>query len=489
MKSRWIKIALSLLVVAVVTVGAYWQVRFNKDWREQYAYVKGVDAMVYAFPYFLNSVLLYKGSLPSDDPAVPSDLVNQFWHAPGVIDPKVYRDGGSPNRDTIYSAVVIYAADEPVVISVPPIPDERYYTLEIAGFDSDNFAYVGKRTHGNGGGNYAIVPPGWEGELPADVEYLAENPTPWFLILARLLIDPNDPEDAARVKALQAQYKLTALSDWGSANPPRPPHPPIDDVGELSDMLASGGNAVEFIKKMALRDPMAFWQVVNRAMTVNGIPERDQSRLGDWARLHIGPNQDIAELSDSERAGLSRATLDGLMILSDVGPNAYDSKQVNGWFYPDPAMGRAGTKGAYLTRSAIQSMKGIAANDPEEAVYMYVKTDQYGEKINGKHDYEIHFSPQHIPQAKEFWSLTLYDEDGNLVLNPIDRYSVGDRSEHLVYNADGGLTIYVGQEAPAGKESNWLPSDDQDFSLVLRAYGPGQGILDQTWEPPNVRRL
>lgn len=208
MKSRWIKIVLSLLLVAVIAGGAYWQVRFNKDWREQYAYVKGIDAMVYAFPYFLNSVLLYKGSLPSDDPASPSDLGNQFWHAPGVIDPKVYRDGGSPNRDTVYSAAVVYAANEPIVLSVPPIPDERYYTLEIAGFDSDNFAYVGKRTHGNGGGNYAIVPPGWEGELPTDVEYLAENPTPWFLILARILIDPNDPEDEARVKALQAQYSF-----------------------------------------------------------------------------------------------------------------------------------------------------------------------------------------------------------------------------------------------------------------------------------------
>lgn len=490
MNARWIKTLSLLVVVVLIAGGSVWQFKFNKDWREKYAYAKGVDALIYAFPYFLDSALLYKWSLPptAANDKGPAGAANNFWHSPELTDPKQYRDGGMPNRDTLYSIAWVYAKQEPIILSIPAIAGGRYYTFELAGFDSDNFSSVGKRTHGNGGGHYAIVPPGWEGELPADVEYLAENPTPWFLILGRTMIDPNDAEDLLRVSALQDNYRLVAMSDWGKDNPPRPEHPPIDDVGELSEILA-GSDIVSFLKRLTVTDPMAFWKIVNRAMTINGVPDRDHSRLVDWAGLHLGPNQDISKLSDSERAGLSSAVFDGIMMLRDYGSNGYDSKAVNGWLYPHRSTGRSGVAGYYMSRAGLQSMKGIVANDAEEAVYIPVTKDQYGDEINGKHDYEIHFSPEQIPQASEFWSLTLYDDDGNLVLNPIDRYSISDRSEHLVYEPDGSLKIYVGKNSPAGKESNWLPADEQRAVMVLRVYGPAKEIIEQTWQPPAVRRL
>jgi hypothetical protein len=42
-----------------------------------------------------------------------------------------------------------------------------------------------------------------------------------------------------------------------------------------------------------------------------------------------------------------------------------------------------------------------------------------------------------------------------LVDNPIDRYSIGDRTEGLKYGRDGGLTIYVQKESP-GKDRETL---------------------------------
>ena len=38
-----------------------------------------------------------------------------------------------------------------------------------------------------------------------------------------------------------------------------------------------------------------------------------------------------------------------------------------------------------------------------------------------------------------FWSLTMYGADFELVKNPIDRFSIGDRTKGLAFNADGSL--------------------------------------------------
>ncbi len=64
MKSNIVKITAALLVTVLIAGVSIWQVKFNKDWREEYAYAKGIEAVVYAFPYFLDSALLYKWSLP-----------------------------------------------------------------------------------------------------------------------------------------------------------------------------------------------------------------------------------------------------------------------------------------------------------------------------------------------------------------------------------------------------------------------------------------
>ncbi len=86
-------------------------------------------------------------------------------------------NGGAPNNDTLYSRAWVYLKDEPVIISVPEIKD-RYYTMEIVDFMGDNFAYVGVRATGTKAGNYAIIGPGWKGELPTGVIALPPSSTP-----------------------------------------------------------------------------------------------------------------------------------------------------------------------------------------------------------------------------------------------------------------------------------------------------------------------
>ena len=101
----------------------------------------------------------------------------------------------------------------------------------------------------------------------------------------------------------------------------------------------------------------------------------------------------------------------------------------------------------------------------------------------------IHFDKGAEPKVKAFWSITMYNLKYNLVVNPINRYSVGDRSG-MKRDADGGLTIYVQKNSPgADKESNWLPSPNEQFFMFLRTYLPGDDILNQTWQPPKIARI
>ena len=126
-----------------------------------------------------------------------------------------------------------------------------------------------------------------------------------------------------------------------------------------------------------------------------------------------------------------------------------------------------------------------AVNMAQEAVYWTTTMDGSGQKLNGQHDYVLLFPAGQLPPNDAFWSLTMADAQDHFVDNPINRYSVGDRS-NLVPNADGSIDIYIQNTAPAGHESNWLPAPAGDFKLWLRVYQPGASILDGKYSVPPV---
>jgi hypothetical protein len=124
-------------------------------------------------------------------------------------------------------------------------------------------------------------------------------------------------------------------------------------------------------------------------------------------------------------------------------------------------------------------------NVPQEAMYWTTSKDGEGCGLNGRHDYMMHFPPGGLPPNDAFWSLTMGDAKNRFVANPINRYSVSDRSG-LVPNADGSVDIYIQNTAPAGHESNWLPAPAGKFILWLRVYVPGAAILDGKYKVPPV---
>jgi hypothetical protein len=202
---------------------------------------------------------------------------------------------------------------EPVILSVPDLGD-RYYTMEIASFDSDNFAYVGMRTTGTKAGNYAIVGPSWKGELPAGVQQLTPSRTPAAFILGRTLL--RGPDDLPAIRAVMAQYKLTPLSLWGK---------PGAQIPESYDVLKP------FDRKA---DPLGEWKTMNAAMAENPPPSRHELLLKQFAQIGIGPGLDVDALDEATKRGLARAAVDGRNLLDAALRQGARQKNVNGWNYP-----------------------------------------------------------------------------------------------------------------------------------------------------------
>jgi hypothetical protein len=155
---------------------------------------------------------------------------------------------------------------------------------------------------------------------------------------------------------------------------------------------------------------------------------------------------------------------------------------VNGWSV-SMTCGKA-SNGILVRAACVQSY--FAVNLPEEAVYYTTTVDSAGQTLTGAHDYVLHFPPGGLPPNDAFWSLTMTIAPGNLVANPINRYSLGDRSG-LVPNADGSIDIHIQHTAPAGHEANWLPAPSGDFMLWLRVYQPGAAVLSGAYHVPPVR--
>src|ERR1700704_1123333 len=109
-------------------------------------------------------------------------------------------------------------------------------------------------------------------------------------------------------------------------------------------------------------------------------------------------------------------------------------------------------------------------------MYWRTSRDARGHALSGAHDYIQHFPPGGLPPTNAFWSLTMADEKQRLVANPIDRYSVGDRSR-LAQNPDGPGDIYLQPPAPARPQAHWVPAPAARFNLGLRAYVPLEAFL------------
>lgn len=103
-----------------------------------------------------------------------------------------------------------------------------------------------------------------------------------------------------------------------------------------------------------------------------------------------------------------------------------------------------------------------------DGVSFTAQTDDNGKLLDGRCDIVL----SGVTPAARFWTLTLYNSEGGLVANSVDRY--GFSSQEIVRHADGSFEIVV---APRANPGNWLPTGGiERYALVLRFYDTAVGV-------------
>jgi len=406
---------------------------------------------------------------------------NHFYHSnrfPDYTARLVVR----PNNDTFYSSAFLDLGAEPVVLSIPDSKD-RYFVVPLMDAWTNVFKSFGKRTTGTKAQTYVVTGPKWKGTLPQGIEEV-KSPTDEVWIIGRYQV--NSPEDGKNFVA-PIQNTLTAipLSKWNKTAAPTVAAVSysIEKNTVISDLKARKLTGVQALNKLTTEE---YFTYLNELLVKNPGLTADKKALARFAKIGIQPGKPFTLKSFNVETQTALNSL-AAQLAEDFGKNQSFFRAKNDEKI-DLAIGNYGTD--YLKRGLVAYV-GLGALNPEEAVYRSYSVDADNQPLEGKNQYVLHFDAGKLPPARAFWSLTLYDKDGYLVDNAIDRYAIGDRNK-LKFNADGSLDLYIQNQYPgAGKKENWLPAPIGNFNLSVRIYLPTDDFLHKegSWVKPLVRKL
>ncbi|MCS3450875.1 DUF1254 domain-containing protein [Bradyrhizobium elkanii] len=449
----------------------------NADWpRLLEAKNIAEEGFIYGLPLVMNYAVMqeYAVDRNSGQFKAPFNEIYNMHHVATPADTAII----TPNSDTPYSMLWLDLRAEPMVISVPTVEKDRYYSVQLIDGNTYNFGYIGTRATGTEPGDYLVVGPDWKRETPTGIKKVFRSTTPFTFAAFRTQL--FNPGDMPNVEKVQAGYKAQPLSAF--LKQPAPPAAP----------------KIDFLPATTAGIKDNFFQYLDAALQFVPETPRDKAIRAKLARIGIGPGKTFAfrDLSLEHKAEI----LVGMKQGDDKVDKwlASGNKNINGWnvgsFFGDEAF----FNGDWAMRAGA-AKGGLYGNDAVEAMYPYTRKDAAGELLDGsKHKYTITFAPDQLPPVNAFWSVTMYDGKSQLLVkNPINRYLINSPMlSAMKKDADGSLTLYIQKDSPgADREANWLPAPDDKIYLVMRLYWPKPtppSILpagEGTWRPPGVKKF
>jgi hypothetical protein len=437
---------------------------------EEEAHAIGAEAYLYFYPLVTMEVTREQLTNQESGPGSLGGPMNKFANIPAFPTAEM-KAVVRPNFDTLYSSGWLDLTKEPVVVSAPDTGG-RYYLLPMLDMWSDVFASPGWRTTGTQAENFLVTPPGWTGMTPDGFTQI-KAPTPYVWIIGRTKTD--GPADYDAVHKVQAGYKITPLSQWG-----KEPVPPVVKIDPAVDMKTSPKVTVDTMKAGP------YFARAAELLKLHPPHITDQPIIARLERIgfEVGKSFDLNAADPAIQKGLESAPEDAQNLMQWKIPTM--ARVASGWSMNTDTMG---VYGNYYLKRAIIAQQGLGANLPEDAIYPFNLADDTGKPLDGTSNYTIHFDKGEAPPTQAFWSITLYDNDGFQVANPLNRFAVSSWMP-FKYNPDGSLDIYFQNESPGmDKEANWLPAPKGPYSLTMRIYAPKADALTGKWNPPPVMKV
>ena len=406
----------------------------------------------------------------TETPGANAAPINQFANKSEYPD-YTFTDVVRPNADTYYSSAFLDLSKDALVLSLPNTND-RYYLMPMLDAYSNVFSSPGKRTTGTEAGNFLITGPDWKGTVPEGMKEQIKAPTNMVWILGR--IQCNGKEDGEKVVIpIQKKLKLTPLSAWGKEY--TEPKGTIDPTVPKQDP----NNTV-------LNMPIdQFFNYANTLMVSNPPKPEDKAAMDKFKTIGVAPGGkfDLSKFDAATQTAMKEIPKKVYAGFDQA--LAKPEKLINGW---NIMMKNMGSYGINYPLRALITYAGLGANLPQDAVYPSNSLDQDGKPYSGANKYVIHFDKGMTPPVDGFWSLTMYNQAGYFIQNPINVYAIGHGAP-FTYNADGSLDIYIQNESPGkDKENNWLPAPKDQFNVMMRLYWPKETMLNGTWTPPGIKK-
>jgi hypothetical protein len=417
------------------------------------------------------------------------------------------------NADTVYTMGVLDLTKGPMVLEIAPgflgTIDDYWFRWVID---------LGPPGPDRGeGGKYLIVPPDYDGALPAGGFFVAHARTTRVFWFGRaFIVDRSDPKPAAEaIRRFTKVYPYepggvgTPIADYlaGKVKLGRitPPPPTVFHEGS--------GKVINTIPP----SDWSYFEMLNEVVQQEPATSLDAELMGPIAAIGIVKGRPFAP-----DARMKKIMTEALAVANATARSLFMNTRDPSWFYypnsawmnylfetgyefetPIPMITREGVKPfpatGYRTMDARTNFfYGVTGITPGMAMrlpgigsqYLFAFMDADKNYFDGAKTYKVTL-PKDIP-AVNFWSFTLYDNMTRSMLDTPQRYpragSQSYPSPAAEPNSDGSTVVYFGPTQPAGvKRGNWIQTDPKkSWFTILRLYGPLEPFFAKTWRPSEI---
>ena len=426
-----------------------------------------------SYQYVAMYNVVNKGVMDPTNPAV-TDGWNQVKPQVALID-HTLQAIARPNNDTLYAPTIMDLRNEAVVVEWPAI-DSTYVSMEVSGYDHYCSVPVSTRQGDFAAPSrilfYTERTRGYAGETIEGIDKVEKATGDFLNVTFRVMPHANEPEKMQRIVDAMQNIKVMTLSEY------RQSEGEGAAADEAIEFPAFGATDFDVFENNLLE----VMQFVFNHTTFDPADEKDQQVLAAYAPLGVVPGRvydpAIVVAIDGERFRAAAERIATEQFGKATDPEFMQANVLKLF---------QGKSQMTVDVQVFQSVLGPIGLPALEAVYPPVGSSD-GQPITAANDYVVRMSPDAMPPAGAFWSITLYDTvNGFFIPNEYKKYSVGENAG-MQLNADGGIDIYIAAERLDGVPmENWLPINRGDYglSVILRAYVPDMDRL-QGWSAPQA---
>jgi len=420
-------------------------------------------------------------------PAVNTDLMLQemLTKTPGKVNQVIYwghpldwhNQTLTPNPDAIYFMAFFNTKEVgPIVFDVPPGDTGGSLNGNIVTVWQTALEDVGLLGIDKGaGGKFVILPPGYQDKVPDGFTPLQSDTYSGYGLLRSNLKSHGDADVAASI-AYGKRVKIYPLS--AAAQPPATIFTDVKDVPYDS----------------TIRYDLSFFQSLDRIVQSEPWIERDRAMIDQLRTIGIEKGKPFNPDAKAQEI-LKSSMLEAKALLEqryDAGfPPFFPGGHWTIPSLPEAIDGQATTyanhdKYAVDARGVAYSYAYIAIKRLGTGQYYLISIrDKDGNAFDGGKTYRLRVPAN--PPIEQYWSVTAYDRETHALIRNMARASRSSQIPEMQKNADGSVDVYFGPVAPAGNESNWLPTDPmRGFELMFRLYAPKKEFFDKVWVLPDV---